>query len=352
MIAGGRARFGATPPPAGVTVESLSSVLASDPEALRSTLGSAVESAQFAALNDALFADGVVIRIAANAQVDTPVHVVYGAQRGSAPTATYPRVLFIAEPSSRCSLVESFVESEGAGEARHLTNAVTEVIVRDGARVEHVRFTDGTERSLQLAYLGVRLGRDAFYGSRVVTLGGALSRLELTVEFSGPGAEVELDGAYHAGGRDHVDHHVRVEHRAPHCQSRVRYRGLLDGHGHAVFDAIGVVHKDAVGSAAHQENRNLLGSEDAVVHTKPHLEIECDDVTASHGATVGTLDAAQLFYLRSRGIAREEAEGILTYAFVREVIDRIKHPPLLQRASDSMLARLPNGDLLSEGAVS
>src|SRR5690606_27906469 len=138
-----------------------------------------------------------------------------------------------------------------------------------------------------LAYLAVEQGRDSFYGSRVVTLGGALSRLDVDLYLRGEGAEAELDGVYHVDRREHVDHHLRVEHVAGHCSSHVRCRGLLDGAGHAVFDAIGVVRPGAAGTSAHQENRNLLLSDEATIDTKPHLEIETDEVQASHGTTVG-----------------------------------------------------------------
>lgn len=337
--------------PEGVTVRSLADVLANDAASVEGVLGAIVKGEQFAALNDALFSDGVVIDIAKNADVETPIHVVHVATPGAAPSASYPRVLVTAGAGSRATLVESFLVREGEGDAKHLTNTVAEVSVGPNARLEHVRITEGADRALQIAYLGARLDRDAFYGSRVVAIGGGLTRVELSVRFEGPGAEAELDGAYHVDTGDHVDHQLRVDHVAGRCTSHVRYRGLLDGRGHAVFNAEGVVHRDAAGSAAHQENRNLLLSDDATIDTKPHLEIDCDDVTASHGATVGALDDGQLFYLRSRGIELERARDILTFAFIRAVIDRIPHAPLVKRASEAVLSRLPHGEALS-GAMS
>ncbi|MCB9591943.1 MAG: Fe-S cluster assembly protein SufD [Sandaracinaceae bacterium] len=351
VLAGGRPLLGDAAPPDGVSVRSLADVLATDPDLLEGHLGAAVATEQFAALNGALFTDGVVVHVAKNADVATPVHLVHVATPGDAPRAVYPRVVLIAEPGSRATVVESFLTAPG-GSARHLTNTVAEVSVGANARVEHVRITDGAERSLQLAYLGARLDRDAFYGSRVVALGGALTRLELFVRFEGPGAEVELDGVYHVDDGDHVDHQLRVDHVAGRCTSHVRYRGLLDGRGHAVFNAMGIVHRDAAGSAAHQENRNLLLSDDATIDTKPHLEIDCDDVKASHGSTIGALDAGQLFYLRSRAIPEREARDILTFAFVREILDRIGHASLVARTSEAILARLPHGEALREGLSS
>jgi len=297
-----------------------------------------------------MFEDGLLLEVERGADVEMPIHLVHVATPGAEPRAAYPRVLLLAGRGSRATFVESFLtRSEAAGEgARHLTNAVAELSIGDNAALRHVRVTEGTDQGLQLAHLAVRLGRDARYASRVVALGGALSRLELDVRFEGPGAEVQLDGAYHVDGEDHVDHQITVEHAAPRCTSHVRYRGLLDGRGHAVFNAMGIVERDAVGSAAHQENRNLLLSDDATVDTKPHLEIDCDDVTASHGSTVGALDDAQLFYLRSRGVPEAQARDVLTYAFVSAVLDDIDHAPLAARAREAILTRLPHGAAIRE----
>ena len=333
-------------PPSGVTVRRLAEVLEAEPALVEPVLGKLVAREHFAALNAALFEDGVALVI--EGEAPTPVHLVHAAGGADVPSAAHPRLVVIAKPRSRATLVESFVDA-GEGE-RHLTNAVAEIAVGDGARLEHVRITEGTPRCRQIASLGVSLGRDAFYASRVVALGGALTRLELGVRLEGPGAEAELDGAYHVDGSEHVDHQLRVDHVAGCCTSRVRYRGLLDGKGRAVFNAMGIVHRDAAGSAAHQENRNLLLSDDATVDTKPHLEIDCDDVAASHGTTVGALEESQLFYLRSRGVPEAQARDILTFAFVREILARIGHAPLAARTSRAVLERLPHGEAL-EGIV-
>lgn len=348
VIAGGRPLLEqAGAPPRGVSVRSLAHVLAHDPACVEPVLGKLVASEHFAALSNVLFEDGVVVVVSRGAEVEIPVHLVHASTSTDAPTASYPRVVVIAEEGSRATLVESFVDASTEG-ARHLVNAVAEVSVGPGARLEHVRITEGTERTLQLAYLGVALSRDAFYGSRIATLGGALSRLDISLRFDGLGSEAELDGAYHVDDGEHVDHQIRVDHATGRCTSHVRYRGLLDGTGHAVFNAIGIVRREAPGSAAHQENRNLLLSDTATIDTKPHLEIDCDDVAASHGTTVGAIDDAQLFYLRSRAVPHAQARDILTYAFVREVLDRIGHAPLIARTSRAVLARLPQGASLEE----
>ncbi len=346
VLLAGRPSWDASAVPSGVRVRSIAEALRDDPSALEGVLGQLAPREHFAALNAALFRDGVVVSIAEGAVIDRPIHIVHDAPTGAEPTATYPRVLVIAERASQAVLIESYLATDG--DRRVLTNAVTEVDVRQGARLDHARVLFGGPQSFHLAHLAARLDRDAFYASRVVTLGGALSRLELDVRLAGEGAEAVLEGVYHVDGSEHVDHQVFVDHAAPHGTSTTRYRGLLDGRGHAVFNAMGVVRSEARGTNAHQENRNLLLSDDATLDTKPHLEIETDDVKASHGATVGAVDDAQLFYLRARGIPEAEARDVLTYAFVRALLEHIPHDATARRASDAVLARLPSGERIRE----
>src|SRR5262249_27420716 len=145
---------------------------------------------------------------------------------------------------------------------------------------------------------------------------------------------------------EHVDHHTVIDHLQPRCSSRERYRGVLDGSGAGVFDGTVLVRPGAQGTAAHQENRNLLLSDQASINTKPHLEIEADDVSCSHGATIGALDPDQLFYLRARGIGATEAEALLTYSFVRELVKEVSESQLRRVIADKLLDRLPHGRTL------
>jgi Fe-S cluster assembly protein SufD len=321
---------------------SLARVLANDASMLESWLGRVARAEHFAALNAALFEDGVLLEIAG--EVDRPIHLVHVGVGGAAPAAAYPRIVVSCEGSAK--LIETYLTAPGA--AKHLTNAVTEVVLADGAKLDHTRIVLGDERALHLAYLAVKQGASTTYASHVVTLGGALSRVELDVHLSGEGASAELDGVYVVDRQEHVDHQIFVEHAVGQGTSHTRYRGILDGRGHAVFNAMGIVRKDAQRTQAHQENKNLLLSDDATIDTKPHLEIEADDVKASHGATIGSVDEEALFYLRARGISEDEARDVLTYAFVRELLEKIPHEPTSRFASDAVLARLRSGARIKE----
>ena len=326
-----------TPVPQGVTVRRLRDVFDEDPAALEGRFG-ADGSEHCGAHNTALFEDGLWIHIHRGVALHEPLQVVHKVPSASGPGVSYPRILITIEPGSEASLIESYQGDVKEG----LTNSVLEVELGANSKLEHVRVHENA--GLQVGRVDVRQEADSVYRSVVVTLGGALLRFDVRALLMGRGAECELDGAYLVDGADHVDHHTLVEHRAPRCRSEQMYRGIASGRGTAVFDGIVVVHRDAQKTEAHQENRNLLLSETATVHTKPHLEIDADDVVCSHGATVGALDEDHLFYLRARGIPEELARAMLIYAFVERVVDEVGHEPTRSRLREAVLKRIPQGE--------
>jgi Fe-S cluster assembly protein SufD len=354
----GQPRLSASGPPAGVQAEildpgagSMASAAVAGPEDapgldFQTHLGTLARVEHFSALNLALFDQVLALRVAQGESPDRPIHIIYCGVPGEEASAAYPRVLVMAEPGSRVSLVESFVTApfQVHGSPRdagaHLTCAVTEIVIGQGARVDHVRAHHGAAGAYVLGTLAVRQERDSGYHSHVVSLGGALCRLDLDVLLADEGAECALDGVYHVGRGEHVDHHTCIDHQAPRCHSAESYRGVLDASGEAVFDGTIVVRRHAQKTRAHQENRNLLLSDDAVINTKPHLRIDADDVSCSHGATIGSLDADQLFYLRSRGIDERRARAMLTYGFVRELLDRIPDQRMARDLAGRMSERI------------
>jgi Fe-S cluster assembly protein SufD len=325
--------------PKGVTVRSLREVLAREPGLLEGRLDLAGTPEHFAALNTALFEDGLWVDVAERTVVGAPVEIRHAVGRAG---VSYPRVLVTVGDNAEVAFIETYQGRAAGG----LTNSVVEVDVGRNAKVSHVRIHENA--GLQVGRVDVRQAADSRYRSTVVTLGGALLRLDVRALLEGAGAECQLDGAYLVEGRDHVDHHTLVEHRAPHCRSDQTYRGIASGHGTAVFDGIVIVHRGAQKTEAHQENRNLLLSDAATIHTKPHLEIDADDVICSHGATIGSIDEDQLFYLRARGIPQDLAHAMLTYAFLESIIDRVSHEPTRTRMREALLARIPHGEAIRE----
>lgn len=324
--------------PQGVIVTSLKEVLQASPALLEGRLDLGGAPTHFAALNTALFDDGLWIDVPAGTVAAEPLELNHTIPASSERGVTYPRVLVTVGDNAELSLIETYL-GKGVGQ---LTNSVIEVELGRNAKMSHVRVHENA--GLQVGRVDVRQAEDSGYRSTVVTLGGALLRFDVRCLLQGKGAECQLDGAYLVDGDDHVDHHTSVEHQAAHCRSSQTYRGIASGRGTGVFDGIVVVHRDAQKTEAHQENRNLLLSDTATIHTKPHLEIDADDVVCSHGVTVGSLDEDQLFYLRARGIPEDLAHAMLTYAFLESIVDRVPHEPTRVRLSEALRARVPHGD--------
>jgi Fe-S cluster assembly protein SufD len=204
------------------------------------------------------------------------------------------------------------------------SNAVTEIVAGEGAVFDHYKLQRENDQSFHIGMLRIYADRNANAASCSISLGGALVRNEVAAVLDGEGADCTLHGLYLARGRQHVDNHTTLDHAKPHGSSRELYHGILGDAASAVFNGRIIVRPGAQKTDALQRNRNLLLSPDAVIDTKPQLEIYNNDVRCTHGATIGQLDAEALFYLRSRGIGAEEARNILIHAFAADIVERVK----------------------------
>lgn len=309
--------------PAEVTVTTLQEMLKESPEFVAERLGklAAYESAPFTAMNTAFAQDGVVIHVPRGVVVDAPLQIVHVCDEKAAGGAVHPRLLVVAEALSQFTIVENYV---AVGTPSYFTNAVAEVEVGNGARVDHYKVQRESTEAFHVGTTQVTQGRDSVYHAFSFATGAALSRTNIYTRLMGEGSEAKLNGLYLVDGTQHVDHQTFVEHIAPNCASRELYKGILDGHSHGVFNGKVYVDPEAQKTDGKQTNHALLLSEGARVDTKPQLEIFADDVKCTHGATVGKLDQIGLFYMKSRGINAENARALLTYAFAAEVLETIE----------------------------
>jgi Fe-S cluster assembly protein SufD len=347
LIVNGRARLGADARQGPWHVATLADSLAGSMErgAFVRYLGQAAPiSDGFVALNQALFSDAVLAVLPRGQAPTEPLEIVVVSVAEDRAVVSYPRVVLVAEEGSQARVVETHVVL--GSEASCLSVPVAEVVVEPGAVLEHVRVLYGSVRAYSVGLVMVRQGAGSRYGSLVTTLGGQLSRLDLRVLLEGEGAECSLDGLYVADGDELVDHHTSIEHAQPRCSSQEHYRGIVSDRARSVFDGTIVVRRDAQKTSARQENRNLVLSDDATVHTKPHLEIDADDVTCSHGATIGQINADELYYLRARGIEPAVARALLTQAFARDVMERVLPAWVGPNAMSRVLGKLPMGEKL------
>jgi Fe-S cluster assembly protein SufD len=285
------------------------------------------------ALNTAFLQSGVFLWIPKNVKVERPVQITFVAEGDQ--SASFPRVLVVAEENSSATMIESFV-----GEGRYFTNAVVEVVLRDGAHLDHYRLQRESKNAFHTSTTSAELGRASRYDTTSINLGAQLSRHDVSVVMDHEGAETSVDGLYMVDSDQHTDTHSVIDHKQPHCNSHQLYKGILDGNGRAVFNGKIFVREGAQKTDAIQTNKNLLLSEKARVDTKPQLEIYADDVKCAHGAAVGQIDPEELFYLEARGIGPELGRNLLTYGFAEEVIAKIKIESIRSELDEAVLRQL------------
>ena len=289
------------------------------------------------ALNTAFLQSGVFLWIPKNVKLETPLQITFLSDTKSAKSVSFPRLLVVAEENSSATLVESFLSN---GDQGHFTNAIAEIVLKDGARLEHYRLQNENHNVFHIATTAAELGRASSYDVTSVNFGGRLARHDVSVVMDHEGAECWVDGLYVAGANQHTDTHSVIDHKQPHCTSHQLYKGILDGNARAVFNGKIFVREGAQKTDAMQTNKNLLLSSQARVDTKPQLEIYADDVKCAHGAAVGQLDEEELFYLQARGLNPELGRSLLTYGFAEEVIGKIKIESIRSQLDEAVLTRL------------
>lgn len=303
----------------------------------------------FAALNSLYLEDGVLLYVPADCHLKKPIHCLFYSPEGPEPQACYPRLLIVLEAGAQAQLIEEYLGSpseEQKSIAPHFTNALTEVVLANGARLSHCKLVRENAQGQHIAGIHVEQAADSHFHSFSLALDGGLCRNDIQVRLTAKGAQTQLDGLYVLAGRQHLDNHLRVDHLQPGCKSEVFYKGILNGQARGVFNGMAVVHPGAQQSDARQVNKNLLLSKKAEMDTKPELQIEADDVKCSHGATVGQLDNEALFYLSSRGLDRDSARTLLTSAFAHELLNRIPAGQLRKQLTSltrDALALQPDG---------
>jgi Fe-S cluster assembly protein SufD len=245
--------------------------------------------------------------------------------------------LIVVGKNSRATVIESYASTvEGA----YFTNAVTELILEDGAVLEHCKFQNESPSAFHMAAIHAHLGRNSNLIAHSIATGAKLSRNNIRTKLAAEGVECVLNGLYLTRDDQVVDHHMIVEHAQAHCNSHEYYNGILDGRSKGVFHGRILVRQPAQKTDAKQTNKNLLLSDEATADTKPQLEIYADDVKCTHGATVGQLNEESIFYLRTRGIGGERARRMLIHAFAGEIIERIRYAPAREELDRVIWERL------------
>jgi Fe-S cluster assembly protein SufD len=326
--------------PTAARIESVAAALTRDAGALERHLGkyAAFEDRPFAALNTAFARDGAFVYVPERTVLEQPIQLLFlSLPDKRVPLVCHPRNLVVVEREARATVVETYAS---LGDAPYWTNAVTEVVAGDGARVDCYRVQRESERAYHIAITETNQGRDSTVNVHAVAFGGALARHDLRGTLTGPGGHLILNGLYLLAGEQHADHHTAIDHAAPHCESHEYFNGVLDDRSRGVFNGRIVVRPGAQKTDSKQTNNNLLLSAEAHADSQPQLEIYADDVKCTHGSTVGPLDPKALFYLRSRGLAEDDARRLLTYGFGAEILGRMEIAPLRAQLDSIVRARL------------
>lgn len=277
----------------------------------------AVMDRPLADLNAALMQDG--LRIHVHAATEKPLGLLIIDEANSGAALSQANIELSVAPGCDIEIVE-YQSSFGRDE--HFANSVVTLGVGEAARVNYVRIQNRQIGHVLTSRLSVAMGADAHLATAGYDLGGGLVRNDVEIDLGAVGAEVVCNGLYLASDNQHIDNHVRIDHRVGPATSSQEYRGILNGRSRCVWNGKAIVHRGADGTDAQQSNHNLLLSDHAEIDAKPELEIYADDVKCSHGTTVGQLDETALFYLRSRGLDKHEAARVLTRAFAADLVAR------------------------------
>jgi Fe-S cluster assembly protein SufD len=293
---------------------------------------------KFAAHNAALWQNGLLVVVPRGVVVEEPLYVkiANSVDDGS----LFWRLLVVAEEGARFSLIEEYASA--TPEVRGYSNAVVELFVEQGAKLEYVSLQNLSRETWHFASHHARVERDAELDWVAGGFGSKKGKIRIQNDLAGPGATSRVTGAYFADSTQHLDYDTFQEHIAPNTTSDFAFKGALRDKARTVWRGMIRVEEDAQKTNAYQENRNLLLSKDAHADSIPGLEILANDVRCTHGATLGRIDRDELFYAMARGLSRPEAERIIVRGFFQDVLDRIELEPVREALGNALDARIPD----------
>lgn len=290
----------------------------------------------FTALNTAFFEDGLFIDIPDGKYLSKPLLLLSFKQAQEGQTI-FPRVFINVGKNAEITLIEKVISLD---EEVYFLNDVTEINVSENSHLFYYKLQEENRKAIEVSNFETDIHRNGTFSSAVISLQGGMIRNNLNLNLLETGCEGNMFGLYLLNGKTHVDNHTNVDHIQPHSESNELYKGILGDSSRGVFNGKIFVRKEAQKTNAFQQNNNILLSDEAIVNTKPQLEIWADDVKCSHGCTAGQMDDEALFYMQARGIGKEKAKGLLLYAFAGEVLDNIKNELFRKYCSKLIQERL------------
>ncbi|PRY88029.1 Fe-S cluster assembly protein SufD [Mongoliibacter ruber] len=290
----------------------------------------------FTAINTSGFEDGIHIQVKKNQKVEKPIHLLFFNQTNEGQVIP-TRVLIEIEENAEASFLENSISLD---ETPYFFNQVVEVKAAQNSKSHYAKLQNESRQAVSVSNFETNIYRDAVFSHTVISLNGDMVRNNLSLNLLDSGVEGNMYGLYLLNGKTHVDNHTNVDHTKPNSDSNELYKGILADSSRGVFNGKIFVRQDAQKTNAFQQNNNILLSEDATINTKPQLEIWADDVKCSHGCTTGQLDEEALFYLQARGIAKDQAKGLLLFAFAGEILEHISDEPFKNHITNLVKERL------------
>ncbi|MEB2340964.1 MAG: Fe-S cluster assembly protein SufD [Flavobacteriia bacterium] len=324
----------------GIVIDSITNHLGHGPLKAHYGQAAVLDDRLFTAMNTAAPTDGLVILATKAAKAAHPVHIlrITTADEGGRPVLVQPRDLFMLQAGAALEVIDEHITIGHTSAS--LVNGVRESFVGEGAELVLHLLQNEDDGPADISLDAVRVAAKGHFSVDTTTLHGPLVRNDLRVELDGPEAHAELNGVYLLNGKAHCDNHTYIGHNVPDCTSDELYKGVVADHATGVFNGKVFVKPDAQRTLAYQRNANVLQDDNARVYSKPELEIYADDVRCSHGCTVGRMDEAAVFYLRSRGVSEAEAWRMMSHAFIAEVMERITNTQWREHLTRMVDARL------------
>jgi Fe-S cluster assembly protein SufD len=326
-------------PASEITIQNLEETVATNNQLITQHFGQHADfkSDAFAAWNTAGWKSGVFIHVPKNTVVEKPVIIYHITDASQGEQTLTQRNLIVVEKSSEMTVIEKF---DSVGENNHFINLVSEASVAENAALNWYTIQNDSGKRYQYGFTSIHQANSSRVNTYTFTLGGKLIRNNLHLSIDGEGIESHMYGLYLLAGDTLADNHTVVDHRKPNSFTNEMYKGIMDDSSKGVFNGKIYVRPQAQKTNAFQANRNIILTDRASVNTKPQLEIWADDVKCSHGCTTGQLDEEAVFYLQSRGIAKDSAMAMMLYAFAGEVLDNVKHPVLKEYLNTVISERL------------
>jgi len=283
----------------------------------------------FVTLNQNISSEGVSIEVEEGTVSNILINILHVSQNNGEPMFWAPHILITMWPSSEVTILESHITLNA--ENVYFSNPLTDILLNENAVLHYYKAQKESLKAFHVGHIRVWQEQLSTFDSFTATFEGEITRNNLDIIIDGEDCHTFINGLYSLYGKQHADNHTSIDHRKPNCTSRQIYKGILNDASRAVFNGKILVRPEAQKTDSQQMNKNLLLGKDCRIDTKPQLEIFADDVKCTHGATIGQINEDELFYLQSRGFAKDTAKKLLCRGFADDLLNFINHKNVVQK---------------------